>query len=176
MTKIISIAALALLVTSCASIENGLNSPMNSHSNANSAGQTMTTINAQKGLMTKQSNHSAKDTADKLESLIKSQGLTLFARVNHQQNAAKADLELGPTEVIIFGNPKAGTPLMQCAPTVAIDLPQKMLISQDADNKVWLSYNSTDYLKERHNIQGCDQVLSKMSALLDNLSTAATEK
>ncbi|WP_367111393.1 DUF302 domain-containing protein [uncultured Psychrobacter sp.] len=170
MLKIVSIVALALLATSCASIDNALNAP------AQSSAQTMSASYAQKGLITKQSSHSAKNTADKLESLIKDKGLTLFTRVDHQRNAANADLKLTPTEVIIFGNPKAGTPLMQCAPSVAIDLPQKMLISQDAQGRVWLTYNSTDYLKERHNIQGCDQVLSKISALLDNLSTAATSK
>lgn len=76
----------------------------------------------------------------------------------------------------MFGNPKAGTPLMQCEQTVAIDLPQKMLISEDAEGRVWLSYNNPEYLKSRHNIKGCDEVINNVSMALMNLSTAATAK
>lgn len=171
MIKVFSIAALALAVASCASVENILNSP-----DSNSSKETTTTINAEKGLVTLQSNHSVKDTADKLASILESKGMTVFARVDHQKNAAGVNLELRPTQVIMFGNPKAGTPLMQCEQSVAIDLPQKILISEDADNKVWLSYNNPDYLKTRHDIQGCDTAIDNISKALSGISQAAIAK
>ena len=171
MIKVLSIAALALAVASCASVENILNSP-----DSNSSKETITTINAKKGLVTLQSNHSVKDTADKLASIIDSKGMTVFARVDHQKNAAGVNLELRPTLVIMFGNPKAGTPLMQCEQSVAIDLPQKILISEDADDKVWLSYNNPDYLKTRHDIQGCDTAIDNISKALSGISQAAIAK
>ncbi|WP_201594626.1 DUF302 domain-containing protein [Psychrobacter fulvigenes] len=171
MIKVLSIAALALAVASCASVENILNSP-----DSNSSKETTTTINAEKGLVTLQSNHSVKDTADKLASILESKGMTVFARVDHQKNAAGVNLELRPTQVIMFGNPKAGTPLMQCEQSVAIDLPQKILISEDADNKVWLSYNNPDYLKTRHDIQGCDTAIDNISKALSGISQAAIAK
>lgn len=171
MIKVLSIAALALAVASCASVENILNSP-----DSNSSKETTTTINAKKGLVTLQSNHSVKDTANKLASIIESKGMTVFARVDHQKNAAGVNLELRPTQVIMFGNPKAGTPLMQCEQSVAIDLPQKILISEDADNKVWLSYNNPDYLKTRHDIQGCDTAIDNISKALNGISQAAIAK
>ena len=171
MIKVLSIAALALAVASCASVENILNSP-----DSNSSKETITTINAKKGLVTLQSNHSVKDTADKLASIIESKGMTVFARVDHQKNAAGVNLELRPTQVIMFGNPKAGTPLMQCEQSVAIDLPQKILISEDADDKVWLSYNNPDYLKTRHDIQGCDTAIDNISKALSGISQAAIAK
>jgi uncharacterized protein (DUF302 family) len=123
-----------------------------------------------------ESSYSAKETADRFESIVKDKGLTLFARIDHQRNASGVNLELRATEVIIFGNPKVGTPLMHCAQEVAIDLPQKVLISEDSNHKVWLSYNNPAYLKERHDIQGCDMVLNKISTVLNKLSTAATSK
>lgn len=119
MIKIVSIAALALAMTACASVENVLNAP------TSSLKTTTTAINAEKGLVTMQSNHSVQDTADKLVSVIESKGMKVFARVDHQKNAQGVDLTLRPTQVIMFGNPKAGTPLMNCEQTVAIDLPQK---------------------------------------------------
>lgn len=168
MIKILSIAALTVLVSSCASVENILGSIDNQYPTE----KTIAT-NAKKGLVTIQSNHSVKDTADKIVSIIEAKGMTVFARVDHQQNASGANLTLRPTQVIMFGNPKAGTPLMQCEQTVAIDLPQKILISEDADNTVWLSYNDPEYLKTRHNIQGCDNVINTISMALDNISKAA---
>ena len=170
MIKIVSIAALALAMTACASVQNVLNAPMSSLKT------TTTAINAEKGLVTMQSNHSVQDTADKLVSIIESKGMKVFARVDHQKNAQGVDLALRPTQVIMFGNPKAGTPLMNCEQTVAIDLPQKILISEDADKKVWLSYNNPEYLKTRHNIKGCDTVIDNISKALNAVSTAAVAK
>lgn len=172
MLKILSIAALALAVSSCASVENILNAP----DKMPSTRATMTAIDAEKGLVTLQSNHSVQDTADKLAAIIESKGMKVFARVDHQKNAQGVNLTLRPTQVIMFGNPKAGTPLMNCEQSVAIDLPQKILISEDADKKVWLSYNNPEYLKSRHNIKGCDTQLANIAKALDGVSKAAIAK
>ncbi len=172
MLKIIPIAALALALSSCASVGNILNTTANSVTTA----QTTPAINAEKGLITIQSNHSVQDTADKLVEVIESKGMKVFARVDHQKNAAGVNLSLRPTQVIMFGNPKAGTPLMNCEQTVAIDLPQKILINEDAQQRVWLSYNDPQYLKDRHNIAGCDMVLDNISKALSSVSQAAVAK
>ncbi len=165
MLKLIPAIACVLALSSCASLQ--------SNSNAPSSQQSAMQNN---GLISMQSNHSVKQTADRFESIAKDKGLTVFTRVDHQKNAMNANLTLRPTEVIIFGNPKAGTPLMNCAPSVAIDLPQKVLISEDATGKVALTYNDPSYLKARHNIKGCDKVISNVSMLLNTLATAATAK
>ncbi|MDH5925566.1 DUF302 domain-containing protein [Vibrio lentus] len=133
-------------------------------------------VAASDGLVKYESNYSVKETADRFEDIAKSKGLTLFARVDHQKNAASVNLELRPTEVIIFGNPKVGTPLMQCAQDVAIDLPQKVMVSEDDNKKVWLTYNNPMYLMERHQIQGCDEVIKKISGVLSKLSEATVAK
>ena len=172
MLKTISIAALALAVSSCASVESILNAP----DKGQSTPKTIAAINAEKGLVTMQSHHSVQDTADKLAAIIESKGMKVFARVDHQKNAQGVDLTLRPTQVIMFGNPKAGTPLMNCEQSVAIDLPQKILINEDADKKVWLSYNNPEYLKERHNIKGCDTAIDNIATALDGVSKAAIAK
>lgn len=130
---------------------------------------------AAEGLVAVKSSHDVKATADKLESVLNEKGMTVMARINHQQGAEKAGLTLRPTEVVIFGNPKVGTPLMQCTQSVAIDLPQKALIWEDANGEVWLGYNDPQYLKSRHAIEGCDEVLGKVSGALGNFAKAATQ-
>jgi uncharacterized protein (DUF302 family) len=122
-----------------------------------------------------ESHHSAKETADKFVSVLEQKGLTLFTRIDHQKNAAGVDLKIRETEVIIFGNPKVGTPLIQCNQLAAIDLPQKMLVWTDEDNKVWLSYNDPEYLKERHDLKGCDATVTKVSEVLAGLAKVAAE-
>lgn len=122
-----------------------------------------------------ESRYSAKETANRFVSIIKNKGLTLFARIDHQKNAEGVDLKLRTTEVIIFGNPKIGTPLMQCSQEAAIDLPQKVLIRKGADNKTRITYNNPEYIKNRHKIQGCDQVINKISKVLRALARAASE-
>jgi len=129
---------------------------------------------AQEGLIAVKSPHSVADTLDKLSGVLESKGMNIFGRVNHAKGAMKADLELRPTEVLIFGNPKVGTPLMNCAQSVAIDLPQKMLAWEDADGQVYLGYNDPMYLKARHGIEGCDAVLEKVAGALGNFAKAAT--
>jgi uncharacterized protein (DUF302 family) len=100
--------------------------------------------------------------------------MTVFIRINHEQGARKIGQELRPTELIIFGNPQVGTPLMQCAQSVGIDLPQKALIWQDAQGQVWLSYNDPHYLVARHQITGCDEVIKKVAKALGNFANSAT--
>ena len=131
-------------------------------------------IYADSGLISVKSPHDVKTTADRLESALKQKGMNVFIRINHAQGAQKVGMELRPTELIIFGNPKVGTPLMQCSQSVAIDLPQKALIWQDEKGQVWLSYNNPNYLVERHEISGCDEVVKKIEGALGNFAKAAT--
>jgi len=137
--------------------------------------QSYATAAQVESLISVESEHSAKETADRFAAIVQKKGLTLFARIDHQKNAAGVELALRETEVIIFGNPKVGTPLMQCNQLFAIDLPQKVLVWKDADNKVWLTYNNPDFLKQRHQLEGCDAVISKVSAVLNALTTAAAK-
>jgi len=131
--------------------------------------------NYQDSMVVLQSVHDVKTTTDKLEKVLKKSGMTVFIRIDHSAGAKKANLELRPTEVVIFGNPKVGTPLMQCAQSIAIDLPQKMLIWQKADGSTWLSYNNPQYLADRHDLKGCDAVLKKVTGALNKFATAATQ-
>ncbi|MBT8369300.1 MAG: DUF302 domain-containing protein [Deltaproteobacteria bacterium] len=133
-----------------------------------------TPIYAESGLISVKSPHDVKTTADRLESTLKQKGMNVFIRINHAQGAQKVGMELRPTELIIFGNPKVGTPLMQCAQSVAIDLPQKALIWQDEKGQVWLSYNNPNYLVERHEISGCDAVVKKIEGAVGKFAKAAT--
>jgi uncharacterized protein (DUF302 family) len=131
---------------------------------------------AAEGLASLPSQHSVSLTADRLVSLLESKGMTVFNRIDHAAAAQAAGIELRPTTLVIFGNPKVGSPLMQCSQTTAIDLPQKMLIWQDDKQQVWLSYNDPAYLKIRHQIEGCDETLSKISGALANFALQATRK
>jgi uncharacterized protein (DUF302 family) len=104
------------------------------------------------GMVHLESFRSVPETLARLEAVVRAKGLAILARVDHSGDAAKAGLSMRPTQLLIFGNAKAGTPLMVASPGVAIDLPLKALVWQDADDKVWLSYNSPDYLKQRHHL------------------------
>lgn len=104
------------------------------------------------GMVHLRSPYSVPDTLKRLESILQAKGVNVFALVDHSGEAAKVGLKMQPTQLIIFGSPKAGTPLMVVSPTLAIDLPLKALAWEDADGKVWLSYNTPEYLKQRHNI------------------------
>ena len=125
------------------------------------------------GMIKMKSQHSVKQTADRLESLVKEKGLTLFIRINHTENAKNVGKDLRATELLIFGNPNIGTPLMNCKQSVAIDLPQKALIWEDEAGQVWIAYNDPQYLVERHNITGCDEVVGKIKQALASLTNAA---
>ena len=104
------------------------------------------------GLATVSSSHNVVETIERLESLLKEKGIAVFARIDHQAEAAKSGLTMRASRLLIFGNPKAGTPLMKAAPTTGIDLPLKALIWEDDKGKVWLSYNRPDYLQQRHGL------------------------
>ena len=104
------------------------------------------------GIIDKPSNHSVEQTVDRLKNILQSKGVTVFALIDHSGEAEKVGMKMPPTKLLIFGNPKGGTPVMLAAPSSAIDLPLKTLIWQDAEGKVWISYNSSAYLQERHNL------------------------
>ncbi len=100
----------------------------------------------------------SKDTMDRLESLVKQKGLTIFARIDHAAGAAKIGKKLRPTELLIFGNPQGGTPFMECGQTVGIDLPLKALVLEDASGQVWIGYNDPEFLAQRHGVSNCPVV------------------
>lgn len=125
-----------------------------------------------KSIVNKPSNHSVQDTVERLKSILQAKSVKLFALVDHSGEAEKVGMKMPPTKLLIFGNPKAGTPLMLAAPSVAIDLPLKILVWEDAEGKVWTSYNSPDYLKERH---GLPQDLLQNIAVVEALAAKAAE-
>lgn len=125
------------------------------------------------GIIEVQSQHSFEQTLARLQQVIEKKGLRLFAVVNHSENADKVGLSLEPTALVVFGNPKIGTPLMQCASSVGLDLPQKMLIREEAQGQVTLSYNSMAFLSQRHDLAGCQAVVDKVEMALANLSRYA---
>lgn len=102
------------------------------------------------GIVNELSNHSVDDTVERLKAMLQASGAVLFGLVDHSGEAEKVGLAMKPTKLLIFGNPKAGTPLMLASPSTAIDLPLKMLVWEDAAKKVWISYNSPEYLQKRH--------------------------
>jgi uncharacterized protein (DUF302 family) len=118
----------------------------------------MTGAVASDGLIAVKSSLSAKNTMDKLEELAKQRGMTVFARVDHAAGAAKVGKALRPTEVLVFGNPQSGTPLMECAQSFGIDLPQKALVWEDDKGQVWLGYNDPTHLARRHAVEQCPAV------------------
>ena len=129
-------------------------------------------VQKEEGIVKIASHHSVDETVDKLKTILQSKGVTLFALVDHSGEAEKVGLKMPPTKLLIFGNPKGGTPLMLAAPSAAIDLPLKILVAEDSQGKVWISYNSSQYLKERH---GLPQDLLPNIAVVETLATAAGE-
>jgi uncharacterized protein (DUF302 family) len=110
------------------------------------------TTSPDNGLVHLSSPYSVPETLKKLESVLQSRNLTVFARIDHSGEAEKVGMKMHPTQLIIFGSPKGGTPVMLASPSLAIDLPLKALVWEDAGGKVWLSYNTAEYLKQRHDI------------------------
>lgn len=129
---------------------------------------------AAEGLVTIKSAHDVETTADRLVTALEEKGMTVFGRVDHAAGAEEIGQELGPTELVIFGNPKVGTPLMRCGRTAGIDLPQKALIWEDDNGAVFFAYNSPQYLAKRHGIEGCDEVIATIENALANFARAAT--
>lgn len=135
-----------------------------------------TPLLAGQGIVSVKSMHNVQETADRLESVLQSKGMTVIARINHSAAAQNAGMTLRPTELLIFGNPKVGTPLMQCQQSVALDLPQKALIWEDESGTVWISYNDPEYLADRHDLEGCDEVIAKVKSALSKFAHAAASK
>jgi uncharacterized protein (DUF302 family) len=124
------------------------------------------------GIITRPSRHSVAQTVETLTAVLRAKGVTLFALVDHSGEAAKVGMTMPPTKLLIFGNPKAGTPLMLAAPSVAIDLPLKILVWEDGQGRVWLSYNNPAYLMDRH---GVPQALLPNIAVVETLAREAGE-
>jgi uncharacterized protein (DUF302 family)/uncharacterized membrane protein YidH (DUF202 family) len=131
-----------------------------------------TTMATNNGIIDVPSSHSVDETIKKLQGILQAKGVTLFALVDHSGEAEKAGLKMRPTKLLIFGSPKAGTPLMTAAPTTAIDLPLKILVWEDAENKVRISYNSPEYLQERH---GFPKELVQNISVVEKLAFAAAQ-
>jgi uncharacterized protein (DUF302 family) len=132
---------------------------------------------AAQGLFKIRSSHGPQDTMSRLEAAVVASGMTVFARIDHAAGAAAAGLPLRPTDLLIFGNAKGGTPLMQSVQTIGIDLPLKALVWQDAAGDTWLSYNEPAWMAQRHGLPGETQAaVGGMTAALDAIATAATER
>lgn len=125
------------------------------------------------GLTTIESRFGPEETMNRLEAQIKARAMTVFARINHSALAAQAGLPLRPTEVILFGNPRGGTPLMQTKQTIGIDLPLKALVWQDAVGKTWLSYTEPSWLARRHELAGVEKVVNSLGAALADVTAHA---
>jgi uncharacterized protein (DUF302 family) len=130
------------------------------------------TSNSENGIVTLRSRQSVEETVRKLEEILQAKGVKLFALIDHSGEAEKVGMQMYPTKLAIFGNPKAGTPLMIASPSVALDLPMKILIWADADAKVWISYNSPAYLRARH---GLPSELVQNIALVEALAIEAAK-
>jgi uncharacterized protein (DUF302 family) len=125
-----------------------------------------------RGIVDVPSNHSLDETVEKIKDILQAQGVALFALVDHSGEAEKAGMKMRPTKLLIFGSPKTGTPLMQATPSIAIDLPLKLLVWEDAPGNVWVSYNSLEYLQERH---GVPPELMQNIAVVKTLAAKAGE-
>ena len=152
--KIKSITALILL--SCAAITQSYGADSN-------------------GIIKIKSAHSVSQTINKLEAVLTKKGMTIFKRVNHTAGADKVGIQLRSTELLIFGNPKVGTPLMLCSQTAALDLPQKALAYKDETGQVWLAYNDPAYMAKRHDIKDCDAAVQKVTNALAKFAGIATK-
>ena len=128
---------------------------------------------AAQGLTTIKSSHGPQATMDRLEAAVKAKGMSVFARIDHSAGASAVGLSLHPTEVLIFGNAKGGTPLMQSVQTIGIDLPLKALVWQDASGDTWLSYNDPAWLAQRHGVGGAETPVGNLTAALDAVAKAA---
>ena len=129
---------------------------------------------AGQGMLVKASHYSVAETLDRLEKIVTGKGITVFARVDHGSGAKKVDIPLRPTQLLIFGNPKLGAPLMQNQQTIGIDLPLKALAWEDAEGKVWLGYNQPSYIAARHSVTEPQKIIDKMSGALKKFTDYAT--
>ena len=160
LTAVVSIVMLlSLTQTSCA---------MNSYGRAFMG-------NSAEGMINIESQFSVAETAKRLENIFNKKGVTIFNRVKHSVAAENIGVSLRSTELFIFGNPKLGSPLMKCQQTIAIDLPQKALIWQDENGKIWISYNDINYIAKRHDVEGCEPIITKIGKVLGKLTQAAAQ-
>ena len=120
-------------------------------------------MNTSNGIISQPSQHSVTETIDRLEAILQAKGIAIFARIDQQAEAEKVGLSLRPTQLLLFGNPKAGTPLMVAQPTIALDLPLKILAWEAADGGVWLSYNDSNYLKQRFSLS--DELVKNIAVI-----------
>ncbi|WP_019025187.1 MULTISPECIES: DUF302 domain-containing protein [unclassified Thioalkalivibrio] len=125
------------------------------------------------GMITKASPHSAAETLDRLESALEANDVDVALRWDHADKAAGEDIDLGPTELLLFGNPALGSHMFTSRQHAGIDLPMKALAWTDADGQTWLAYNDPEWLAERHGINDREEIVEQMSNALDNLSDAA---
>lgn len=130
------------------------------------------TLGRGRGIIDRPSNHSVDQTVERLKGILEAKGVTLFTLVDHSGEAEKVGMKMRPTKLLVFGSPKAGTPIMLAATSIAIDLPLKILIWEDKDGKVWVSYNSPEYLQERH---GVPAELLQNIAVVETLAAKAGE-
>lgn len=122
------------------------------------------------------SKHSAVETMKKLEAIVQEKGFRIFTKVDHMAGGKKVGLELRPTTLLIFGNPKGGTVLMQCNQMVGLDLPLKYLVREDENGQVWIDYNEADYIAKRHNLKDCGaKVIKKVGNILELMATVAAK-
>jgi uncharacterized protein (DUF302 family) len=129
---------------------------------------------ANAGLTTLPSSHNAAETIERLKALLGQKGIQIFAHIDHAAGAQKVGLSLRPTQVLIFGNPQAGTPLMQSRQTIGLDLPLRALVWEDESGKVWLTYNQPEFLARRYHVTDCEEAVKALSAGLAALARAAT--
>jgi uncharacterized protein (DUF302 family) len=164
--KALNTALTTALTLACATLITGCAAPAGSNSQVVSSSS-----GSPEGLITLISPRSAKDTMDKLEASVREKGFGVVARVDHAAAATRVNKTLRPTELLIFGNPAGGTPLMECAQTIGIELPIKALVWSDAEGKVMLSYNDPAYLAKRHNAPECAAAMN-MGKALDGIMKA----
>jgi uncharacterized protein (DUF302 family)/uncharacterized membrane protein YidH (DUF202 family) len=168
----LALVGLAMTIYLISVRDSAQTAPGNISGNTEETPMTSAAPSANNGFITKASNHSVDETVEKLKGILQAKGVTLFALVDHSGEAEKAGLKMRPTKLLIFGNPKGGTPVMVAAPSAAIDLPLKILVWEDAQGKVWASYNSPSYLQQRH---GIPQELLPNIAVAEALVAKATE-
>jgi uncharacterized protein (DUF302 family) len=129
-------------------------------------------LSTERGIITKPSQYSVEETVERVTQILHTQRITLFAVIDHSGEAEKVGMKMPATKLVIFGSPKAGTPVMLAAPTIAIDLPLKLLVSEDSQGRVWVSYNSPAYLQDRHDVPS--ELLQNIG-VIDVLAAKATE-
>jgi uncharacterized protein (DUF302 family) len=142
------------------------------HSQVTNYEEAFMAIGKDTGIIDKPSSHSVDQTVEKLKGILAAKGVALFALIDHSGEAEKVGMKMHPTKLLIFGSPKAGTPLMLASPSIAIDLPLKILVWEDSQGKVWVSYNGPAYLQERHNLP---QELLQNIAVVETLAAKAAE-